>query len=422
MTADENLDQPLALRDASPSRARFRILALISVGTVINYLDRAALGVAAPGMSADLHISPVMMGVIFSVFSWAYVASQIPGGWVLDRIGTKLTYFLAVLCWSLFTVGQGLAQGLVSLVSCLLGLGVFEAPCFPTNSRVVATWFPEGERAQATAVYTVGEYLGLACFGPALFWISRNLGWRALFFSVGGMGLLFAVLWWTLFREPDSASSHSAPAQKGPTDWARVHKLLCKRQVWGASIGQFGGYSTLVFFLTWFPTYLAKERHMSWMHAGFSAIMPYLAAACGILIAGRLSDMLLRRTGSRNMARKLPILFGLFGASTIILANYVSSNTAVIGIMSFAFFCQGMTGLGWTVISDVAPIELFGITGGIFNLAANLGGVITPIVVGAIISRTGSFFYALAYVASVALLGALFYVLVLGDVKRIVLD
>jgi MFS transporter, ACS family, D-galactonate transporter len=403
------------------SRTRFRVLALISVGTMINYLDRAALGVAAPGMSAELHLSPAVMGIVFSAFSWSYVASQIPGGWLLDRIGTRLTYFFAVTFWSLFTIGQGFARGTASLLACLFGLGISEAPCFPTNSRVVAIWFPENERAQATACYTVGEYLGLVCFGPLLFWISRNLGWRSLFYAVGGAGLVFAAVWWFFYCEPETEGG-APPVKIRRINWAHVRQLLRKRQVWGASIGQFAGNSTLVFFLTWFPTYLAKERHMDWMHAGFSATIPFIAAACGVMLAGWASDALLKRTGSKNLARKLPIIFGLFGASTIILANYANSSAVVIAILSFAFFCQGMAGLGWAVVSDIAPTELIGITGGIFNLASNLGGVITPIVIGAIISFTGSFYYALAFVGAVALMGALSYIFILGDVKRIVLD
>lgn len=404
----------------TPSRARFRVLALISVGTMINYLDRTVLGIAAPHISAELRIAPAVMGIIFSAFSWSYVVAQVPGGWLLDRVGTKLTYFLSVFFWSLFTLLQGFASSVASLLGFRLGLGVSEAPCFPTNSRVVANWFPEDERAKATAVYTVGEYLGLACFSPLLFWIARRFGWRWLFFVVGIIGIAFSMVWRTLYRDPegkDSRTSAGAPGLK----WGQIRELLSYRQVWGASIGQFGGNSTLVFFLTWFPTYLAKERHMTSLNAGFNAILPFAAAACGIMLAGWGSDLILKRTNSSNLARKLPVVGGLFGASTIILANYVNGDALIIAIFSFAFFCQGMTGLGWAVISDIAPKELMGITGGIFNFASNMAGVITPIVVGAIIGRTGSFFYALAYVGAAALLGALSYVFLLGDVKRIVL-
>lgn len=404
-----------------PSRARFQVLALISVGTMINYLDRTVLGVAAPGMSADLHIAPVTMGIVFSAFSWSYALAQVPGGWLLDRVGTRLTYFFAVFLWSLFTLVQGFANSVTTLLGFRLGLGVSEAPCFPTNSRVVATWFPEHERAKATAVYTVGEYLGLACFSPLLFWISRRFGWRSLFFTVGTVGVIFALVWRALYRDPVGSDTTNKSATSSALNWGHIRELLRHRQVWGASIGQFGGNSTLVFFLTWFPTYLARERHMTSLSAGFHAILPFAAAACGILLAGWGSDLILKRTGSSNIARKLPVVGGLFGASTIILANYVNGDALIIAIFSFAFFCQGMTGLGWAVISDVAPKELMGVTGGIFNFASNLAGVITPVVVGAIIGRTGSFFYALAYVGAAALLGALSYVFLLGDVKRIVL-
>lgn len=404
-----------------PPRGRFGVLALISLGTMINYLDRTVLGIAAPQISTELHVTPVVMGIVLSAFSWSYVAAQVPGGWLLDRVGTRLTYFFAVFSWSLFTLLQGFANSVSTLLGFRLGLGVSEAPCFPTNSRVVATWFPEHERAKATAVYTVGEYLGLACFSPLLFWIAHRFGWRWLFFLVGAIGIAFSFAWRALYRDREGVDATRTAAATAPLRWAQIRELLRYRQVWGASIGQFGGNSTLVFFLTWFPTYLAKERHMTSLSAGFNAILPFGAAAVGIMLAGWGSDLILKRTGSPNLARKLPVVGGLFGASTIILANYVHGDSLIIGIFSFAFFCQGMTGLGWAVISDIAPKELMGITGGIFNFASNMAGVITPVVVGAIIGRTGSFFYALAYVGAAALLGAFSYVFLLGDVKRIVL-
>jgi ACS family D-galactonate transporter-like MFS transporter len=389
---------------------------------MINYLDRTVLGVAAPKMTAELHLSPTVVGLVFSAFSWSYAAAQIPGGWLLDRIGSRLTYFLAVTLWSGFTLAQSFARGLASLLCFRLCLGVSEAPCFPVNSRVVATWFPERERARATAVYTVGEYLGLACCGPLLFWVAGRFGWRTLFIVVGTVGIAFGLVWWVFFREPEESVAAAPWARSAPVTWAQARRLLGFRQIWGASLGQFGGNSTLIFFLTWFPTYLATERHMAWIRAGFYSVLPFLAAACGVLFGGWGSDMLLKRTGSLNLARKLPIIAGLVGASTIILANYVDSDRLVVAVLSFAFFSQGMTGLGWAVISDVAPERMMGLTGGIFNFATNLAGVITPLVIGAIVAATGSFFYALAYVGAFALLGALSYVFLLGDVKRIALE
>ncbi|MBO9536662.1 MFS transporter [Herbaspirillum sp.] len=426
-----------AAKSTKRTRVRFVILALLAIGTLINYLDRTVLGIAAPVMTKELGIDAAIMGLVFSAFSWTYAVAQIPGGVFLDRFGSKLTYFLALTFWSLFTLLQGLAVGVKSLLLFRFCLGVSEAPCFPTNSRVVSTWFPQHERARATGIYTVGEYLGLACFAPALFWLMGNFGWRTLFVVVGLVGIGFGIVWWMMYREPDQSKSvnqaeldyiaaggglEKRSEKATPFSWSNVGKLMSVRQIWGAAIGQFAGNTTLVFFLTWFPTYLATERHMGWLKVGFFSIMPFLAAAVGVMFGGWISDWLLKRTGSASLARKAPIIFGLLAASTIIGANYASSDAVVIAILSFAFFGQGMVGLGWTLISDVAPKNLMGLTGGIFNTCSNLAGIVTPLVIGFIISATGSFFYALAYIAAAALLGVISYVFVVGEVKRVEID
>lgn len=426
-----------AASGARPSRRRIGILALLAVGTMINYLDRTVLGIAAPQLTAELGIDAAMMGIVFSAFAWTYALAQIPGGIFLDRFGNKVTYFLALTLWSLFTLFHGLAVGLKTLLLCRFGLGVSEAPCFPVNSRVVSAWFPQQERAKATAIYTVGEYLGLACFAPLLFWIMGSFGWRALFISVGAAGVMFALVWWRCYREPhedkhlnqlerehivNGGGMSTGAEQHTAFSWPQIRQLLAIRQILGASIGQFAGNTVLVFFLTWFPTYLATERHMPWIKVGFFAIMPFLAAAGGVMFGGWVSDKLLKATGSANLGRKLPIIAGLLMASTIISANWLTSDLAVILVMSFAFFGQGMVGLGWTLISDIAPKGLGGLTGGLFNFCANLAGILTPLIIGFIVAASGNFFYALIYIGGAALLGVAAYVFILGDVKRIELS
>lgn len=426
----------LTVPTTGPSHARFGILALIATGTLVNYLDRTVLGIAAPALTKELGIDAAVMGVVFSAFSWSYAASQIPGGLFLDRFGTRITYALSVGFWSLFTLLHSLAGGLASLLGLRLALGVAEAPCFPANSRVVATWFPQSERAFATAVYTVGEYVGLAFLSPVMFWLLERHGWRSLFIVCGLIGFAFALTWVARYRDPD-AHKRANPAEleliaaggglvggntrAGRIDWSKAGQLLRFRQMWGICIGQFAGNSTLVFFLTWFPTYLATERHMAFLKIGFYAMVPFIAASVGVLFGGWWSDAMLRSGKSANLARKLPIITGLLLASTIVTANFVESNGAVIAILSLAFFAQGMAALGWTLVSDIAPQGMLGLTGGIFNLAANLAGIVTPLVIGAIVGATGSFFYALAFVGGLALLGAAAYIFLLGDVKRIVL-
>jgi Sugar phosphate permease len=415
------------------TRVRFLILALLTLGTMINYLDRTVISVAAPSMSKELGLNAAIMGVVFSAFSWTYAAAQIPGGIFLDRVGARLTYFLSVTIWSGFTILQGFAGGLTSLIAYRLGLGIAEAPCYPTNSRVLSIWFPQAERARATSVYSVGQYFGLAFLSPLLFAIVANFGWRSLFLIVGTLGVLFGLLWLTGYREPDTSKlvnqaeldhieaggglGHTMP--RTTFQWRHIRFLLRQRQIVGASIGQFAGNSTLVFFLTWFPTYLATERHMAWIKVGFYAVLPFIAASIGVVVGGQISDFLLRRTGNASIARKLPIVAGLLLASCIVAANFLDDDKLVIAALSIAFFGQGMVNLGWTLITDVAPKPLIGLTGGLFNLCANLAGIVTPLVVGFIVAATGSFFYALGFIGVVALIGALSYIFIVGPVKRI---
>src|SRR6185295_4005378 len=278
-------------------------------------------------------------------------------------------------------------------------LGVAEAPAFPSNSRILGTWFPQAERATATGIYSIGQYFGLAFLSPVLFWIAATFGWRALLVFVGIAGIGFGVLWYALYRDPHESRANQAELEhiaaggglgqstRVHFQWRHIAFLLKQRQILGASIGQFASNSTLVFFLTWFPTYLATERQMGWIKVGFFTVLPFIA--------------------------------GLLLASTIVIANFVSQDTVVIAIMSVAFFGQGMCNLGWTLLTDVAPKQLMGLSGGVFNLCANLAGIVTPLVVGFVVGATGSFVWALAFIGALALAGVVSYVFVVGDVRRV---
>ena len=420
---------------AKPTRARLVVLALISMATLINYLDRSVMGVAKPELVKDLHISPEVMGLIFSAFSWTYALAQIPGGQVIDRLGTRLTYALSLGLWSLATAIHGFMTSISGLVVARMALGVAEAPCFPANSRVLSTWFPQSERAKATGVYTVGEYIGLGLLIPVLGWMLAHFGWRSLFWAVGAIGVVFAVVFHWLYREPQDSRANqaeldlitagggfSAGVENLAFSWDRVRRLVGTRQIAGASIGQFCSNSTLVFFLTWFPSYLAEERGMTFIKSGFMVSLPYIGASLGVLLGGVVSDWLIRRTGSPSIGRKLPIITGLLLCSTMVSANFLTSNNAVIAVMSLAFFGQGLAGLGWTLLSDVAPKEMMGLTGGLFNFFTNLAGIITPLVVGFVVGATGSFYGALAYIGALGVVGALAYIFLLGPVERVIID
>ncbi len=420
-----------------PSRARFYILGLLSGAVLINYLDRALLGIAAPSLQKELDLSPALMGVVFSAFSWSYFAAQIPAGIMLDRFGTRVIYAVALAGWSLFTLLHATATGFLSLIGFRLGLGVTEAPCFPANSNVVAMWFPRAERARAIGVYTAAEYVGLGFMSPIMFWILAEFGWRALFIVTGVSGIIFAIVFWRGYRDPHQSphinagevalleaggAAVQAPTQTERFEWRQIRHLFRYRQMWGLCLGQFAVYSTFVFFLTWFPTYLATERQMSWIKVGFFTTLPYIAAFFGILFAGWWSDFMLNRGWSLNVSRKLPVITGLVFASTIILANYVTSDAAVIVILSIAFFAQSMSSSGWAVLSEVAPRGQLGLVGGLFSASANLSGIVTPLVIGVVVQATGSFVGAIVFVAAVAAAGALSWIFLIGDIHPIEAD
>ncbi|RAS83650.1 MFS transporter [Priestia endophytica] len=425
---------PKPLKQRKRSRARFIILSLLFLGTAINYLDRTNMAVAASAIQADLGLDPAMLGLILSAFGWTYAFMQVPGGWFIDRFGPRLVYGVSLVLFSLFTLLQGFAKNFSTLFGLRLGLGLSESPAFPANSRVVAAWFPQRERALATGVYTAGEYVGLALATPFLFWLLSAFGWHSIFIVTGVIGLIFALVWFKLYREPkdskyinkeemdyirEGGGLADSVGESQKLSWSKVRHLFKYRQFWGIYIGQFAVASTLYFFLTWFPSYLVQEKGITLLKAGFVGSIPYIAAGIGVLVGGYWSDQMVKRGVSIGIARKLPIIIGLLIACSIILANYTSSISLVITIMSIAFFAQGMSAITWTLVSDIAPKELVGLAGGVFNLAGNLSAIITPMVIGFIVSATNSFNGALIFVSIVAFIGALSYIFIVGEVKRI---
>ncbi len=417
-----------------PSRMRFAILALISFGVTANYLDRAIIGIASPAIAREFALSPVAMGLIFSAFSWSYFAAQIPGGLALDRFGARLTYLVALAGWSLSTLMHATATGFASLFGWRLSLGLFEAPCFPANNSIVGAWFPRAERARAIGVYTSAEYVALGFATPLLLWLMNEHGWRALFVVSGVLGLMLVPAWWRLYREPAehpgvNPAELSLIEQGGgriqPEKARFTPKLLWAlardRQIIALCAAQFAAYSTFVFFLTWFPTYLVTVRHMAWIRMGLLASLPYIAGFFGILFAGWLSDFLLARGASLNLSRKLPVIMGLLLATTIVLANYVQSDALVVAILSVAFFAQAMSSSSWTALSEVAPPGTLGMVGSLFSAAANLSGIVTPLVIGVIYQQTGSFDWALGFIGLVTAAGAGAWIFLVGDLKPITL-
>src|ERR1700722_599803 len=188
---------------------RHRLLVMLFITVVITYLDRSNLSIAATAIAQDLQLNPAHMGLVFSAFGWSYALLQIPGGMLVDRARPRLMMALIIGLWSLATILQGFASAFVLLLSLRVLLGVLEAPAYPTLNRIVTTWFPDSERARAIAVYTSGQYVGLAFLTPALVLTQQHFGWQGVFFLTGAIGVLWGLVWYASYREPLEATDIS---------------------------------------------------------------------------------------------------------------------------------------------------------------------------------------------------------------------
>ncbi|TXS90243.1 MFS transporter [Parahaliea maris] len=427
-----------------PTRVRYLILFLLFVVTTVNYADRATISIAGDAIQSDLGIDSVTLGYIFSAFGWAYVLGQIPGGWLLDRFGSKKVYACSIFIWSLFTLMQGLVGALpaASAVLALLLLrflvGFAEAPSFPGNSRIVAAWFPTRERGTAAAIFNSAQYFATALFAPLMGWIVYSFGWEHVFISMGILGIALSLVWLKVIYNPrEHPRINSGEIEyiqkngalvdmdqdrredKGGSQWHYVAQLLRSRMLIGVYLGQYCITSITYFFLTWFPVYLVQERGMTILKAGFIASLPAICGFLGGLLGGIISDWLLRRGHSLTFARKLPIVTGLLLSSSMIACNYAETEWVVIGIMSLSFFGKGLGALGWAVVADTSPKQIAGLSGGLFNTFGNIASITTPIVIGYLISATGSFEWALVYVGVNALVAVVSYLVIVGTIQRV---
>ncbi|MDZ4810791.1 MAG: MFS transporter [Bacteroidota bacterium] len=421
-----------------PTRKRYTILAAIFVNVVINYMDRSNISVAATMITVDLKLTPVQLGYIFSAFGWTYAILQIPGGIMTDRYGARLVYAFSMILWSVITIAQGFATSFIVLFILRLLIGVFEAPSYPANNRIVTSWFPDKERATAIAIYTSGQFIGLAFLAPALTALQYYAGWQGLFIITGAVGVVWGIVWYFFYRDPlEHATVNEAELQyieKGgglinrknvnnkstsqPFKWSDLKEVCSHKKLWGIYLGQFSLAGTMWFFLTWFPTYLVKYRGMDFIKSGFLASVPFLFAFAGVLLSGFLSDYMIKKGLSTSMARKVPVITGLLLSTSIIGANYVSSPPLIIMFMCIAFFGNGFASITWVFVSTLAPKHLVGLTGGVFNFIGGLAAIFIPLIIGFLVSD-GSFAPALILVGSLGITGALCYIFLVGKVERI---
>jgi len=447
------------------TNVRWIVVAVLFFITVINYADRATISLAGPAISKELGMDSISMGYIFSAFGWSYVIAQLPGGYLLDRFGSKKVYAFSIFFWSLFTLFQGLvgflvgATAIITLFSLRFLVGAAEAPSFPANSRIVAAWFPATERGTASAIFNSAQYAATVIFAPLMGWLIHSFGWHYVFVVMGALGMLFTLIWNKFIHNPkdhpmiNQAEIDYIAAGGGLVDMDQGKKEVCKqdgadmqcdldqakkdvakpegpkmqyikellsnRMMVGIYVAQYCINAITYFFITWFPVYLVQARGMTILKAGFAASVPAIFGFCGGVLGGIISDFLLKKGYSLTVARKVPIVLGMILSMSMLACNYVDVQWMIIAIMALAFFGKGLGALGWAVNSDTAPKQIAGLSGALLNTCGNLSSITTPIAIGYIIQSTGSFNGALIYVVVHAFIAIVSYLFVVGEIKRV---
>jgi D-galactonate transporter len=402
-------------------RMRWVIGALMFLAGMINYLDRSALGVAAPLVRADLHLDPAQLGIVFSSFSFGYALFCFVGGYASDHFGPKKVLGVSMVLWSIFCGLTAAAWSLGSLLVIRILFGMGEGPIGSTFNKTVRNWFPHGQQASAVSVANAGTPLGAAISGPVVGLLALSFGWRVAFVAIALIGVAWAIAWFVIASDhpaesPRVTAEERAEYEAGqktqpPAGGVRkpLSEFLTRPAILATAFAFFGYSCILFFFLTWFPTYLVSARHLSIASMSFATTIPWLLGFVGLAAGGPLCDLIFRATGNPILARKLVLVVCLLiAAGCIALAGTVDTVFAAVGLMAVSVFFMYLTGnTYWAIILDTVEQDRVGGVSGFVHFIANCGGIVAPLVTGFIVQATGSFYAAFLLTGAVAVLGAL---------------
>lgn len=399
------------------------LVLLVTAGT-LNYFDRSALAIANPLIREELGLSYGEMGILLSVFLWAYAFSQLPGGALVDRLGARRLLGVALGLWSVAQSAAGFATNLLQLSLARAGLGIGEAPMFPCAASVTRSWFPIHRRALVTGTWNCVSTLGPTLAPPVLTAMMLAFGWRTMFVVLGVMGILLSLVWFAIYRDPaemnltqeeKNALGDGATKPVVKPSFADWRRLFSFRATWGMVFGYFGVIYLLWLFGTWLPGYLEIQRHMDVRMTGWVSAIPFGFGVVGSIGSGWLADRLLKSGHAPIATRKALVITALIGMALFTFsAAYAVSDFLAVACIAGALFCNGCgTSMTWSLVAEVAPDNCTASLGGITNFGGYLGGAIAPLATGFIVQHTGSFAFALILASGLAATSALaFYLLV----------
>ena len=400
-------------------------LVLLVTSGALNYVDRATLSVANPLVRHDLGLSVQGMGLLLSAFLWSYAFSQLPVGALIDRFGPRRMLSAGLALWSVAQAIGGLVGGFGQFFAARMLLGIGESPQSPASARIVRDWFAVGSRGTATGIWNCSSTLGSAIAVPLLTVLMLHLGWRWMFGCMGIAGLLLAVVFYALHRDPadmaldpaEHAYLGDAADAGGRVTWRAWRRLFAYRTSWGMIAGFFGCIYVLWIYNAWLPAYLEIDRHMSISRTGWVAAIPFLFGVVGSLVGGRLCDWLVARGVSPIDSRKYPMAISLLATALFtVLAAEVAGNAVAIACISISMFLIYVsTATAWAMAPVAAPGNCTASLGAMQNFGGYVGGALAPLITGVIVQHTGSFEAALLTGAAAAALAAVAYLLVIRD-------
>jgi len=398
-----------------PTRTRRTMLAFALGAMAVAYLDRVCISTTAPAIKADLGLDDAQMGYVFSAFTLGYALFEVPSGWLADRFGARLMLTRIVLWWSAMTAATGAAQGFTSLVAVRGLFGIGEAGVLPSLTRAFSRWLPVRERGGAFGLTLMAAALGGALTQPLVVALLAHFSWRQAFPIFGSVGVFYAAAWFVWFRDDprEHRGVNAAELAVIGTDPPTAHPavpwgtLVRSRNLAALCAMYFGAIYGWYFYLTWLPTYLMRARGFDLAAVGWLAALPLLGIATGSLAGGLLADALTRRFGAR-IGLRTPGVIGLPLAALAIVAAALAQDprTSAYCLAAAAGLAALGVAPGWSVCLAIGGRHA-GVVSGAMNTFGNLGGVMSPIVVGWCLTLWGSWEAPLYTVAGFYVFAAL---------------
>jgi sugar phosphate permease len=372
---------------------RWSIIALLSVGVVIAYVARSNISVAmvVPEFRRLFQLTDADRGTLNSAFFWSYAFLQIPAGWVVDRYGVKYPYAIAFFVWSLISAATAMGNTLTQLIGLRFLLGVAESIVTPASMRWIRFHFSERERGLAIGVYMTGTKIGPAIGAPVAAWLINAYDWRLMFIILGMGSMIWLVPWLAAVRD-DDRQLEKADAGKNPVAAVSFGRIMASPVIWGTIIGTFCYMYFVYYCLTWMPAYFVERRHLSLGKMGLYTFFSFAGMAAVAALGGWAADALIARGRDPVAVRKAFTIAGFLIASTEVIGALADSVPVALFFAVFSLSGLGLaTANYWALTQTLIPGGAIGRIVGIQNCAANLPGIVAPILTGYLVEATGKF-------------------------------